>query len=775
MADDIVAIGAEIDASQTKNAVTDFNNVAKAADKAEKSINDMGSSADKTVKSMDSLDSTVSGLVKQITGLSDDYSRQAKSLADANKQLKQYIDLQNQAKTASKNVAAEISSNRGMHLNGGASRELMVLAHEAASGNWSRLRGSAMVLGGQLGMGLAGTVAMGAGMLGYKMIENIIEGIHSKNALLDTVSSSGLGDFSSIDNLTQQISVLSDQTGVAVDTMSQLTQQLLQTNNAAGMGADNLMQLASARANFLHPRNQGDRADSIKQTIDEITKSGGDFFSMYGEFAKDLTSGQDAEISRLLDGNQILQARSLLIKDLTEDYRNMAQKVKEANDAADMANSRMLGDVVGLTGYKFGSITPGATINTQALKVIIDKGQQAVQKAQQSVIYKPNYSAAINALHSQLTLSPKEREINQIASQYMTVSGGTMAEAEAMRRAKEDIAELAAKVKAERAKAKTHTGISKSQHQLVRFDQLDDQMQNLLDSASRSQQDFIRQYQQRYVIGYRNQYQIQIDGVLRQRDARIRQARDELTRAERSLDDKVRLGQLTPGQAASSKAQYEQSFIKIQKGWTDSASVAISSINRMDDASKDFVTGFDKGVDRWFDTVERTGDKAQQLSTQILGGMSDTLTNFFTTGKEGWDDYITYVLKRLVAFEVQTEMMPMARNLVGMAWTGITGMFSGAAPSGDSTTVVDGTGGISPIPSLGGNVSAVRKTPDININVKLSSSGGVGASHGSGGLSDTDMTQLTTRLKKELTHEINKQILKANRQGGINRRAQGHN
>lgn len=775
MADDIVAIGAEIDASQTKNAVTDFNNVAKAADNAEKSINGMGSSADKTGKSMDNLDSTVNGLIKQITGLSDDYSKQAKSLADANKQLKQYIDLQNQAKSAAKNVASEISTGRGAHFSGGASRELMVLAHEAASGNWSRLRGSAMVLGGQLGMGLAGTLAMGVGMLGYKIVENIMEGIHSKNALLDTVSSSGLGDFKSVDDLTQQISVLSDQTGVAVDTMSQLTQQLLQTNNAAGMGADNLMKLASARADFLHPRNKGDRADSIKQTIDDITKSGGDFFSMYGEFAKDLTSGQDAEISRLLDGNQILQARSLLIKDLTDDYGKMAQKVKEANTSADTANTQMLGSIAGLAGYKFGSVTPGATINTQALKAIIDKGQQAVKKAQESAIFKPNYSAAVNALHTQLTLSPKEKEVNQIASQYMAVSGGTMAEAEAMRRARDDVAELAAKVKAERAKAKTHTGISKSQHQLVRVDQLGDQMQNLLDSASRSQQDFVRQYQQRYVIGYRNQYQIQIDSVMRQRDARIRQARDELTRAERSLDDKVRLGQLTPGQAASSKTQYEQSFIKIQKGWTDSASVAIASINKMDDASKDFVTGFDKGTERWFDTMSRTGDKAQQLSTQIFGGMSDTLTEFFTTGKNGWDDYITYVLKKLVAFEVQTEMMPMARNLVGMAWDGITGMFGGAAPSGDNTTVVDGTGGISPIPSLGGNVSAVRKIPDININVKLSSVGGGSGGGVGAGISKTDMTELKTHLQKSLTHEINKQILKANRQGGINRRAQGHN
>jgi lambda family phage tail tape measure protein len=773
MADDIVAIGAEIDASQTKNAVTDFNNVAKAADNAEKSINGMGSSADKTGKSMESLDSTVNGLIKQITGLSDDYSKQAKSLADANKQLKQYIDLQNQAKSAAKNVAAEISTARGAHLSGGASRELMVLAHEAASGNWSRLRGSAMVLGGQLGMGLAGTLAMGVGMLGYKVVENIMEGIHSKNALLDTVSSSGLGDFKSVDDLTQQISVLSDQTGVAVDTMSQLTQQLLQTNNAAGMGADNLMKLASARANALHPRNKDDRADSIKQTIDDITKSGGDFFSMYGEFAKDLTSGQDAEMSKLLDGNQILQARSLLIKDLTDDYDNMAKKVKEANTSADTANTQMLGSIAGLAGYKFGSVTPGATINTQALKAIIDKGQQAVQKAQEKAIFKPNYSAAVNALHTQLTLSPKEKEISQIASRYMAVSGGTMAEAEAMRRARDDVAELAAKVKAERAKAKTHTGISKSQHQLIRFGQLDDQMQNMLDSASRSQQEFVRQYQQRYQIGFRNQYQIQIDAVLRQRDARIRQARDELTRAERSLDDKVRLGQLTPGQAASSKAQYEQSFLTIQKGWTDSAGVAIASINKMDDASKDFVTGFDKGTERWFDTMSRTGDKAQQLSTQIFGGMSDTLTEFFTTGKSGWDDYITYVLKRLVAFEVQTEMMPAVKTLMGLGWDSLFG--GGAQPSGDNSTVVDGTGGIAPSPVIGGGVGAVRKIPDVNINVRLSSASGGGGGSGGVGLSKTDMTELKTHLQKSLTHEINKQILKANRQGGINRRAQGHN
>lgn len=99
--------------------------------------------------------------------------------------------------------------------------------------------------------------------------------------------------------------------------------------------------------------------------------------------------------------------------------------------------------------------------------------------------------------------------------------------------------------------------------------------------------------------------------------------------------------------------------------------------------------------------------------------------------------------------------MPLARNLVGMAWTGVSGMFCVASPSGDNTTVEDGSGETSPIPSPDGSVKAVRKTPDININVKLSSSGGVSAPRG-GGLSDTVMTLLTTRRKKELTHEINK-------------------
>lgn len=51
----------------------------------------------------------------------------------------------------------------------------------------------------------------------------------------------------------------------------------------------------------------------------------------------------------------------------------------------------------------------------------------------------------------------------------------------------------------------------------------------------------------------------------------------------------------------------------------------------MDDASK----GFDKGFERWFVTMSRTGDKAQQLSTRILVDISDTRTEFFTIEKNG--------------------------------------------------------------------------------------------------------------------------------------------
>uniref|UniRef100_UPI0011E86E5C hypothetical protein n=1 Tax=Serratia marcescens TaxID=615 RepID=UPI0011E86E5C len=72
MADDIVAIGAEIDASQTKQAVTDFNNVAKAADSAEASINNMGKSADSMGKTM----SDVEDRIKRQTEEMNRYGRQ---------------------------------------------------------------------------------------------------------------------------------------------------------------------------------------------------------------------------------------------------------------------------------------------------------------------------------------------------------------------------------------------------------------------------------------------------------------------------------------------------------------------------------------------------------------------------------------------------------------------------------------------------------------------------------------------------------------------------
>lgn len=104
-----------------------------------------------------------------------------------------------------------------------------------------------------------------------------------------------------------------------------------------------------------------------------------------------------------------------------------------------------------------------------------------------------------------------------------------------------------------------------------------------------------------------------------------------------------------------------------------------------------------------------------------------------------------------MAFEVPTERCLWPE--IWLVWPGL--VLAECSASGDNTTVEDGSGETSPIPSPDGSVKAVRKTPDININVKLSSSGGVSAPRG-GGLSDTVMTLLTTRRKKELTHEINK-------------------
>lgn len=768
MADDIVAIGAEIDASQTKQAVTDFNNVAKAADSAEASINNMG-------KSADSMGKTMSDVEDRIKRQTEEMNRYGRQLAENDKWERAADEwAKNKQKNAKGSAAAIETETRALQVNNTTMRETAVIMRELASGRFSRVGSSASILLHSLGLGFAGSIGGMLAISGIQMyMEHLKELKKEQEDFIKTLSSS---KYASAMTFTQYQS-LTDKAGDLKDVLG------------AGFSGTVIEDFANQLKSLSQVMDTTD--EQAKTLMTDLLKDPTDAAKALADQTGLLTDAQADQIATLQRSLGVTAAQTKLMDDLKQstiaqtgaiyDQLSAWEKLKiwftpvqsAGKDTLDKQIADLNQQMIGTSGSKLAELQARANRLYDARRKIAED-----EATQQQWL-----------LAGRETASRKEftRLSHQNAPEWMRKNYEYQDRAAAIREAWQysgadksqlDTAlhNLSLSIYAKKAKKKGRTGIPSGVRQGVRFDQLDDQMSNMLDSAARSQQDFVRQYLQRNNPLFRNQYQMQMDAVTRQRDTRIRQARDEITRAERALDDKVRLKQLTPEQAGASKAQYERSFTQIQKGWIESADTAVASIHRMDDASKDFAAGLEKGMDRWFDQAQRTGDQAQRLSTQIFGGLTDTLTEFFTTGKNGWDDYITFVLKKLVAFEVQAEMLPLARNLMGMAWGSFTGMFGTAQPSGDASTVVDGTGGIAPYPTVGGGVSATRKSPDINVNVRLSSAGGVGATHGGGGgLSDTDMMKLSTRLKKELTHEINKQILKANRQGGINRRAQGHN
>ncbi|MFP2239957.1 phage tail tape measure C-terminal domain-containing protein [Pseudescherichia vulneris] len=766
MADDIVAIGAEIDASQTKQAVTDFKNVAKAADSAEASINNMGKSADSMGKSMSDVEATV----KRQT---DEMNRYARQMAENDKWERKANEwAANKLKNAKVTTAAVETETRALQVNNTTMRETAVIMRELSAGKMSRVGGSASILLQSLGLGFAGSTA---GMLAITGIQMYMEHLKElKKEQDDYIKSHSSSKYASAMTFTQYQS-LADKAGDLKDLMG------------AGFSGTVIEDFANQLKSLSQVMDMTD--EQAKTLMTDLLKDPTDAAKALADQTGLLTDAEADQIAMLQRSLGVTAAQTKLMDDLKQstiaqtgaiyDQVSAWEKLKNWFTPVQFASKSTLDaqitdlnqQMVGTSGSKLAELQARANrLYDARRKIAEDESTQRQwllagrETASRKEFTRLSHQNAPEWMRKNYEYQDRAATI-QDAWQY---SGADKSQLDTA------LHNLSLSIYAKKPK-KGRTGISSGVRQGVRVDQLDDQMSNLLDSATRSQQDFVRQYLQRDDPLFRNQYQMQIEAVMRQRDARIRQARDEITRAERSLDDKVRLKQLTPDQAASSKVEYERSFTQIQKGWVESADTAVASIGRMDDTSKDFAAGFEKGTSRWFDEAQRTGDQAQRLSTQIFGGLTDTLTEFFTTGKNGWDDYITFVLKKLVAFEVQAEMLPLARNLVGMAWGSVKGMFGAAQPSGDASTIVDGTSGIAPYPSIGG-VSATRKSPDINVNVRLSSVGGSGATHGGGGgLSDTDMTKLSTRLKKELTHEINKQILKANRQGGINRRAQGHN
>ena len=161
------------------------------------------------------------------------------------------------------------------------------------------------------------------------------------------------------------------------------------------------------------------------------------------------------------------------------------------------------------------------------------------------------------------------------------------------------------------------------------------------------------------------------------------------------------------------------------------------NLNR--DTHRDMVQGFEAGLDSYLINARDTFGQVQRLTTTVLQSMTDTLADFFLTGKFGFADFVN-VVKRELAKLAATKIISGILGGIGGGGGGGAGGFIGGLLSGigggDSSGGGGGIGGL--VGNIGSSIaqSAISKAlgiPDISTALSgIFGGGGIGGGIGGG-------------------------------------------
>lgn len=194
-------------------------------------------------------------------------------------------------------------------------RELMVLAHEASQGSWSRFGGSLMVLGEQMDImrlalspvGLALTAAGGAA---YLFVEKINEGAKQAEAFNKAIASTG----GYLGLSTEQMIAMSNGLQSTHDRLSTVREAMAQVAATGAFTADNL-QLATAAALAMSSDigiGTDKAAESLGKVQDDVIK----WLTEYQKAHHTFSASQVEEIENFVKLGDTAGATGAIMRDL---------------------------------------------------------------------------------------------------------------------------------------------------------------------------------------------------------------------------------------------------------------------------------------------------------------------------------------------------------------------------------------------------------------------------------------------------------------------------
>ena len=651
---------------------------------------------------------------------------------------------ENVAKAAEKSMFATV----------GARRELMVLAHEAVSGNFSRIPGSFMVLAERMqltGGALAALInpftmtAAAAAALGVAYLQGSAEAHEFARALVLSGNAAG----SSVSQLQALAGQVANSTGATKGLAAEVLSQAAATGKVS---SDMLQQVAQAAIQL---ERVGGKAAS--ETVQEFAELGGapvEAVKKLDEKYHFLTAsvleqiqvlhdqGQETDAARLAQ-TTYFDALSSRIPALAENLGILERAWHGIRDAAKGAWDRML--EVGRNGWNplanldagFAKTMPGMASIVDRMKIPepgeagsrqarIDAEIAATEK-QRLENLKNQAGKAFLALREQ-NRSQRERHDQEVirARELGTQSGASAAEIQDQVRRIDE-------------RYKTSKGAAR--------DPLDTQLENYRRDANAAAAGLapatVKEIENLGVLLQRGkvdaaEYNKLLDTVLN---------KDSVLRSEQERIDKSKLAQSAMGQAVENlQAQYDrQNAIYGEKQMTAAERELESALRKVQEAaSKErerlaqlaatlqgddvdalaafsqalqrvaeqeeqqmervvalqaeqqrlnslWETGAGRALDKYLASAKSVADQVEEAFTRGFQGMEDALSSFATTGKISFSSLANSLISDLLRIQLRASMAPVTQGLSG--W--LSGLWGGSGTSGGTIAgvMVNGVAG----------------------------------------------------------------------------------
>lgn len=134
---------------------------------------------------------------------------------------------------------------------------------------------------------------------------------------------------------------------------------------------------------------------------------------------------------------------------------------------------------------------------------------------------------------------------------------------------------------------------------------------------------------------------------------------------------------------------YDAKIKALEEYMEEQVRISKEGYERMKAAQGDWLNGVKSGINNW---IEQTSDVASQtraITANALDGAADLMTDYFTTGKASWREYLADLGKQIVKFMAKQAIMKFLEYFAG--WLGGGGSGGGIWSENTSTTGFGGT------------------------------------------------------------------------------------